>query len=185
MHSLMISSKPSTGKQQAGDSAIIGCTETLVIFHSTPWKVFLSHFNAGKLEVNSNTNFAIKFRYQDIFAPIRVPHWTTTQYTQVCNAMLWVLECHSFTDIEWECEIPRKAIMDFKMPLTLTAFFSPRNDGNFGNSPIIYTSVLNHLTVKLPYTKELHQEITAAFLPHFQTETSWFPVSSPRLTSLC
>lgn len=73
------------------------------------------------------------------------------------------------------------------MPLTLTAFyFSPRNNGNFSNSAvIIYISVLNHLPVKLPYTKDLHQEVSAAFLAHFQTKASWFPVISPRLTSLC
>lgn len=40
-------------------------------------------------------------------------------------------------------------------------------------------TLLNRLPVKLPYTKELHQEIAAAFLAPFQTKASWFPVSSP------
>lgn len=181
MHSLMISSKPSTGKQQAGDSAIIACTETLEIFHSIPWKVFLSHFNVGKLEVNSNTNFVIK-RY---FCTHKSP---SLNHHTICTSMQCYVVSFRMPQLygyRMGFEIPHKAIMDFKMPLTLAASLPPRNYGNFGNSPvIIYTSVLNHL-VKLSYTKELHQEITAAFLPHFQTKASWFPVSSPRLTSLC
>lgn len=96
--------------------------------------------------------------WRDIFAHVRVSNWTTNvhKYAMLCFKFL---ECHSFKDIEWECEIPHKTIMDFKTPLTLTALFSSRNYGNFDNSAvIIYTSALNQLPVKLPHTQELHQE---------------------------
>lgn len=74
-------------------------------------------------------------------------------------------------DREGECEIPYKAITDFKMQLILTAIFlSGMMTTWVIRQYIVYNSVLKHLPVKLPYNKEHHQQITPCIHRRFPDE---------------